>query len=113
MDALLDQARTIWEGEIDFKGQRQVEYLTYALLTLTGLVAFFIGFSTQDIYRTLYIGLGGTALTFLIAVPPWPFYNSNPLAWLPAKTAPRGVGGGVDRAQLQGINIEVDGKKIS
>ncbi|KAK5109523.1 hypothetical protein LTR62_006975 [Meristemomyces frigidus] len=107
MDALLDEARTIWEGEIDFKGQRLVEFLTYTLLTISGLLAFLVGFSTQDIYRTLYIGLAGTALTFLICVPPWPFYNWNPLPWLPAKTM---KGGG---AQLQGISIEVDGRKIS
>lgn len=32
----------------------------------------------------MYVGLGGTALTFLLVVPPWPFYNKNPVKWLPA-----------------------------
>lgn len=31
---------------------------------------------------TLYVGLAGTALTFLVVVPPWPFYNKNPEPWL-------------------------------
>jgi signal peptidase complex subunit 1 len=32
----------------------------------------------------VYIGLAGTLLTFLIAVPPWPFFKRNPVKWLPA-----------------------------
>ncbi|KAK3113123.1 hypothetical protein LTR53_009887 [Teratosphaeriaceae sp. CCFEE 6253] len=104
MDQLLEQARSIWEGEIDFEGQRLAEYLTYGLLSLFGAIAFFVGFATQDIYQTLYFGLGGTALTFLVVVPPWPFFNQHPLKWLPSKTG-RGAG-------LDGISIEVDGKKV-
>ncbi|EMC96887.1 hypothetical protein BAUCODRAFT_68054 [Baudoinia panamericana UAMH 10762] len=102
MEALLDQARTIWEGEIDFHGQRLAEYLNYGLLSLFGFIAFLVGFIAQDIYQTLYIGLGGTALTFLIVVPPWPFFNRHPLAWLPPRT-----GRGTDYGE-----IVVDGKKV-
>jgi signal peptidase complex subunit 1 len=73
-----------------------------------------IGFSTQDIHRTLYVGLGGTALTFFIVVPPWPFFNQNPLPWLPHKVPPKTYGSGqrVDLSGLQGVNIEVDGKRV-
>ncbi|KAK4540930.1 hypothetical protein LTR36_008438 [Oleoguttula mirabilis] len=104
MDQILEQARTIYEGEIDFKGQQLAELLTYALLTISGIIAFLAGFVTQNIYQTLYIGLGGTALTFLVVVPPWPYYNQNPQPWLPAKTG---------KSALDGVSIEVDGKKIS
>jgi signal peptidase complex subunit 1 len=139
MEAILDQARTLWEGEIvrpvplsplyqpphaptppisksptprsslpnilqDFAGQRLAESLTYVLLTLTGIAAFLAGFSTQNIHHILYLGLGGTALTFLVVVPPWPFFNQKPLPWLPARS---GAGAG-----LQGVEIEVDGKKV-
>ncbi|KAK5134819.1 hypothetical protein LTR08_006051 [Meristemomyces frigidus] len=104
MDQLLEQARTVYEGEIDFEGQRLAELLTYALLSISGVVAFLAGFVTQDIYQTLYIGLGGTALTFLAVVPPWPFFNQHPQPWLRAKTGP---------GALQGFNIEVDGQKVS
>jgi len=104
MDQLLDQARAVWEGEIDFEGQRLAEYITYGLLSIIGAIAFLIGFASQDIYQTLYIGLGGTALTFLIVVPPWPFFNKHPQAWLPPRTT---------AGALHGISIEVDGKKVT
>ncbi|CAD0029748.1 unnamed protein product [Aureobasidium pullulans] len=44
-----------------------------------------VGFATQDITYTLYILLGGAALTFVVCVPPWPIYNKDPVKWLPAK----------------------------
>lgn len=88
----------------DFEGQRLAELLTYGLLTLTGIISFLVGFSSQNIHHTLYIGLGGTALTFLIVVPPWPFFNTHPLPWLPARTG--------SRAGLEGVSIEVDGKRV-
>ncbi|EME43239.1 hypothetical protein DOTSEDRAFT_63502 [Dothistroma septosporum NZE10] len=104
MDQLLEQARSIYEGEIDFEGQRLAEYITYGLLSVVGAIAFLAGFITQNIYQTLYIGLGGTALTFLIVVPQWPFFNKHPQPWLPPRTT---------QGALQGIDIEVDGKKVS
>ncbi|GAO19621.1 hypothetical protein UVI_02022540 [Ustilaginoidea virens] len=63
-DELLDKVRDLLEGQI--------------------LVAFAIGYQLQDIQKTVYIGLAGTALTFLVVVPPWPFYKSKPIKWLPA-----------------------------
>lgn len=64
-------------------------------------IAFIIGFVLQDIRLSLWTGLGGAALAFLIVVPPWPFFKQHPLQWLP----PQG--------QTGGISVEVDGKKIS
>jgi signal peptidase complex subunit 1 len=64
------------------------------------IFAFFIGFMAQDIKLTVYIGLAGTALTFLAIVPPWPFFNKNPEGWLPPHTA------------TAGISIDVDGQKV-
>lgn len=55
---------------------------------------------TQDIRLSLYIGLAGTAVTFLAVVPPWPFYNKNPEGWLPPHNA------------TSGISINVDGQKV-
>ena len=89
----------------DFAGQRLAEQISTGLLSISGIVAFLVGFITQNIYHTLYLGLGGTALTFLVVVPPWPFFNQKPLPWLPPKTG-RG-------ALAQGISVEIDGKKIS
>jgi signal peptidase complex subunit 1 len=100
----------------DFEGQRLAELLTNFMLGAAGvcfllrncpanayqskIIAFFVGFMAQDIQLSLYIGLAGTVLTFLVVVPPWPFYNKNPEPWLP----PHSV--------TSGVNIQVDGQKI-
>lgn len=54
------------------------------LTKLLQLIAFNVGYTLQDIQKAVYVALGGTALTFLITVPPWPFYKKNPVKWLPA-----------------------------
>lgn len=124
MDALLEPLRDIWEGQIvsnvqpkhtsppriltilqDFKGQSLAEFLSTALLTLTGCLAFLAGFITQDIYKTLYLGLGGTAFTFLIVVPQWPFYNQKPEPWLPARV--QRTSGTRQPVDLGGVQISV------
>jgi signal peptidase complex subunit 1 len=52
---------------------------------------------------SLYVGLVGTALTFLVVVPPWPFFNKNPEGWLPARNA---------TTTASNLNIDVDGQKV-
>lgn len=47
-------------------------------------ISFAVGFLLQDIKLALYIGLLGTALTFVVIVPPWPFFNKHRVKWLPA-----------------------------
>ncbi|KAF4509460.1 hypothetical protein G6O67_003633 [Ophiocordyceps sinensis] len=83
-DEILDKIRDVVDGPIDFEGQRRAEGFATILLAASGLVAFNIGYHYQDILKAVYIGLGGTALTFLLVVPPWPFYNKSPVKWLPA-----------------------------
>jgi signal peptidase complex subunit 1 len=61
-----------------------------------------VGFATQNIQYTLWILLAGAALTFVVCVPPWPFYNKDPVKWLPAKRT-NGV---------TGMDITVDGRKV-
>ncbi|KAF8534187.1 microsomal signal peptidase 12kDa subunit [Trichophaea hybrida] len=79
----MDQLQTLFDGYIDFEGQKLADRLTNVLLILSGLIAWIVGFVLQDLRYTVYIGLGGTALTFLVVVPPWPMYNKHPLTWLP------------------------------
>jgi signal peptidase complex subunit 1 len=31
----------------------------------------------------VYLGAAGTALAFVAVVPSWPFYNKDPVKWLP------------------------------
>ncbi|KAG5969048.1 hypothetical protein E4U58_001665 [Claviceps cyperi] len=83
-EEILDKVRDVVEGQIDFDGQRRAEGLATLFLALSALVAFNIGYQYQDIQKAVYIGLGGTLLTFMLVVPPWPFYNKKPVKWLPA-----------------------------
>ena len=53
------------------------------------LISFLVGILTSSVYNALYVGLAGLVVTMLAVVPPWPFYNRNPVTWL----APRKVGG--------------------
>ena len=73
----------------------------FAILIGVKAIAFIVGYFLQDIKLALYIGLGGTALTFFLVVPPWPFFNRHPVRWLP-------IGG--KEAHSQGI--VVDGKVV-
>ncbi|PMD28343.1 microsomal signal peptidase 12kDa subunit [Hyaloscypha hepaticicola] len=100
-DQLLDQVRELAEGQIDFEGQKLAELLATALLAAVGAISFLVGFFLQDIKLALYIGLGGTALTFLLVVPPWPFFNRHPVKWLP-----------VARNETNSQGIVVDGKVV-
>ncbi|KFH43106.1 signal peptidase complex subunit-like protein [Hapsidospora chrysogenum ATCC 11550] len=83
-EEILDKVRDVVDGEIDFDGQRRSEVIATLLLAVSGLLSFNIGYAKQDIVLAVYIGLAGTLLTFLIAVPPWPFFKRNPVKWLPA-----------------------------
>lgn len=57
----------------------------HGLISLLGqAISFIVGFVLQDIKLALYVGLLGTALTFVVVVPPWPFFNNHPVKWLPA-----------------------------
>ncbi|KAI4244641.1 MAG: hypothetical protein L6R40_002845 [Gallowayella cf. fulva] len=100
-DQLLQQAQDLFEGQIDFEGQKLTELFSTIILVLTGFLAFALGFVQQNIWVTLWVGLGGTALAFFVVVPPWPIYNENPERWLRANSG------------ISGAGIEVDGKKIS
>jgi len=100
-DQLLEQVRELVEGQIDFEGQKLSELLATASLVIVGGIAFLIGFVLQDIKLALYIGLGGTAFTFALVVPPWPIYNKHPVQWLPVAGSEMAVQG-----------ITVDGKVV-
>lgn len=60
-------------------------------------ISFIVGFFLQDIKLALYIGLGGTAVTFVAIVPPWGFFRKAPIKWLPA---------GGSESKSQGIVVD-------
>jgi len=102
-EQILDQIRDYADGQIDFEGQKLAELLSTVSLAVAGAIAFVIGYVLQDIKLGLYVFLGGSALTFLIVVPAWPFFNQHPLKWLP-------IGGGANITIPQ--NIVVDEKML-
>lgn len=64
-------------------------------------ITFLVGYFLQDIKLTLQLGLGGSVLTALVVVPPWPFFNKNPVKWLP-----------VAGSEIASRRIMVDGKLV-
>lgn len=65
-------------------------------------VALIVGYILKDIHVTLWVGLAGTLLAFLLVVPPWGVYKRAPVQWLKA-----------ERDGMAGIGIVVDGKKVN
>jgi len=98
-EQLLDQVRDVVDGQIDFQGQQLAETLATVQLSVVGAIAFLVGYILQDIALALKVGLGGTALTFFVVVPPWPFFKRHPVKWLP-------VGGGPAITAQQNIVID-------
>jgi len=104
MDAIVAQIQDTFEGEIDFEGQRISELICTCFLSVTAAVALAVGFLQKDIYLTMWTGLGGTVLTMLAVVPPWPAYNKHPQSWIGSRDQIRGLPAG---------GIVVDGKKVN
>jgi signal peptidase complex subunit 1 len=111
-DQILEQVREAVEGQIDFKGQHLAEFSGTTLLSIVGVriifhmrhlevltaiqaISFLVGYSRQDIKLALALGLIGTVITFLIVVPPWPFFKTHPVKWLPIGGVERSAGGGI------------------
>ncbi|TQS37563.1 hypothetical protein Golomagni_01960 [Golovinomyces magnicellulatus] len=97
MADLSEKIRTIAEGQIvrdkecnssfshDFEGQKLVELLAMVLQISVGIISFVVGFVLKDITLTIYISLGGSALVFLLVIPPWPIFKRHNVKWLPVK----------------------------
>jgi len=72
------------ETHMDYEGQRKAEKIYQIIITLFGVVGFLWGFYIQKLSATVYIVLGGFALSCLIVLPPWPIFRTKPLQWQPA-----------------------------
>jgi len=58
------------------------EKLYQIVIIVFAILAFLTGFYTQNIFYCLGVYAVGLALSLLIAVPNWPFFNRNPPKWL-------------------------------
>ena len=68
-------------SHMDFEGQRKAERIYQIIITLFGIVGFIWGFYIQRLSATVFIVLGGFALSCLIVLPPWPFFRKHALEW--------------------------------
>ncbi|KIW16626.1 hypothetical protein PV08_03814 [Exophiala spinifera] len=85
MDAILNQLQDLFEGQIDFHGQRLAETISTVVLTLSSVIALLAGYVLQDLYLTMWIGVIGTLFAMFLVVPPWPVYNQHPQPWIGSK----------------------------
>ncbi|KAI8580314.1 hypothetical protein K450DRAFT_237895 [Umbelopsis ramanniana AG] len=69
------------ECNIDFEGQRLAELISQVILTISAIVGFLYGYVQQSLEATIMIFGIGFAITLLVTLPPWPFYNRNPVKW--------------------------------
>jgi signal peptidase complex subunit 1 len=74
---------------MDWEGQKLSEQLMQYLLLGFGLVAFLTGYIVSSYRTMLIVYVTGVVITFLIAVPEWPFFNRHPLEW--SEPPPTGV----------------------
>ncbi|KAF9912595.1 hypothetical protein EC991_010020 [Linnemannia zychae] len=73
------------EYHIDFKGQSLAEQITQGVISLFGVIAFFVGLFLQDIRVSMYIFAAGIVLTGCLVIPAWPYLRKNPVEWLPSR----------------------------
>ncbi|KAF9129597.1 hypothetical protein BGW39_003998 [Mortierella sp. 14UC] len=73
------------EYHIDFKGQHLAEQITQGVISLFGVIAFFVGLFLQDIRLSMYIFAAGIVLTSFLVIPAWPYLRKNPVEWLPSR----------------------------
>jgi len=82
MDQLQSQVKKLFEGRIDFEGQRFVEKLIHYSLSSFVAIAFVVGFVRQSLFDTFTIFGSLTLCLALVVVPPWPYLNRHSVTWL-------------------------------
>ncbi|KAI0315943.1 microsomal signal peptidase subunit [Amylostereum chailletii] len=71
------------EGNIDFEGQKLVEWMSQIVLFLLTAISFIAGFVSQSLQVTFALFGLGVLVLVLVVIPPWPVYNRHPVKWLP------------------------------
>ncbi|XP_062400455.1 signal peptidase complex subunit 1 [Sardina pilchardus] len=69
---------------MDYKGQKLAEQIFQGIILVSAVIGFLYGFAIEQFGWTVYIVLGGFAVSCLLTLPPWPMYRQNPLSWQPA-----------------------------
>eukprot|EP00793_Prasinoderma_coloniale_P000448 PRCOL_00005433-RA len=69
---------------MDFKGQELSEQLYQGIVFAFMLLALVIGYVRESYNLMLVVYAAGVLLAFVAAVPDWPYFNQNPVKWLPS-----------------------------
>ncbi|KAJ9111587.1 hypothetical protein QFC20_002562 [Naganishia adeliensis] len=85
MDALLRPVQDALEGIIDFEGQKTSERIARYGLIVSAVIAYIIGLGLGSVKYSMFTFGFGFLVVLLIAIPPWPVYNSHPIKWLPVR----------------------------
>uniref|UniRef100_A0A3P9MAT4 Signal peptidase complex subunit 1 n=1 Tax=Oryzias latipes TaxID=8090 RepID=A0A3P9MAT4_ORYLA len=68
---------------MDYKGQKLAEQIFQGIILISAVIGFVYGLIVEQFGWTVYIVLGGFAVSCLLTLPPWPMYRKNPLPWQP------------------------------
>ncbi|KAI5999070.1 microsomal signal peptidase [Pisolithus albus] len=73
----------IFEGKIDFIGQRRVDSIARVALAACTIASFVVGYALQSLRVTMGTFALSTLLVVVVCtvVPPWPVYNRHPVRW--------------------------------
>ncbi|XP_018589510.1 signal peptidase complex subunit 1 [Scleropages formosus] len=69
---------------MDYKGQKLAEQIFQGIILVSAVIGFIYGLIVEQFGWTVYIVLGGFAISCLLTLPPWPMYRRHPLTWQPA-----------------------------
>ncbi|KAI6115731.1 microsomal signal peptidase [Pisolithus croceorrhizus] len=71
----------IFEGKIDFIGQKRVDSIARVALAACTIASFAAGYVVQSLRVTMGAFALSTLLVAVMVVPPWPVYNRHPVQW--------------------------------
>ncbi|KAF8904973.1 microsomal signal peptidase 12kDa subunit [Mucidula mucida] len=72
----------MFEGKIDFHGQRLVDQISKVVLVAAAIISFIVGFAMQSLQITFFLYGACIVVLALVVIPPWPMFNSHPVKWL-------------------------------
>ncbi|KAJ1740432.1 hypothetical protein LPJ78_002986 [Coemansia sp. RSA 989] len=101
----MDFMKPVFEsGRIDFHGQRCASQLATVLLVGAGAFSLAAGFATQRLELCFLTYALGVVLTYVLVLPPWPFFRRHPVSWLARKSAPAAPTNGPRRTLVEDIS---------
>jgi len=83
--SLQAQLQELFEGKIDFEGQKAADVIVRSVLISATIISFWAGAFTQSLRVCFGIFTFATLVLALVVVPPWPMFNRHPVKWLPVR----------------------------